>query len=133
MSARKVVMKIVSISFSVLVMILLVFALYRAGQTAYNFGYRVFTEKAVSLPDEGKDKVVTVSSGMGAKELGELLEKKGLIRDANLFVLQLKLSAYANQIKAGTYTLSTSMTAQEMIQIMSAETEDTETEEQDGL
>lgn len=129
MSARKVVMKIVSISFSILVMILLVFALYRGGQMAYNFGYRVFTEKAVSLPEEGKDKVVSVTSGMGAKELGELLEKKGLIRDANLFVLQLKLSAYANKIKEGTYTLSTSMTAQEMIQVMSAEAEDTETEE----
>ena len=96
---------------------------------ANKFGYRVFTEKAVNLPDEGKDKVVTVSSGMGAKELGELLKKKGLIRDANLFVLQLKLSAYAKKIKEGTYTLSTSMTAQEMMQIMSAEADDTETEE----
>ncbi|MCI8635276.1 MAG: endolytic transglycosylase MltG [Eubacterium sp.] len=129
MSARKVVMKIVSISFSILILILLVFVLYRGGQMAYKFGYRVFTEKAVNLPDEGKDKVVTVSSGMGAKELGELLKKKGLIRDANLFVLQLKLSAYAKKIKEGTYTLSTSMTAQEMMQIMSAEADDTETEE----
>lgn len=130
MSARKVVMKIVSISFSVLVLILLVFALYRVGQEAYGFGYRVFTEKAVSATDEGKDKVVSVKSKMGAKELGELLKKKGLIRDANLFVLQLKLSAYANKIKEGTYTLSTSMTAQEMILIMSAEEKDTETEQE---
>ncbi len=129
MSVRKVVMKIVNISFSVLVIILLVFVLYRSGQTAYRFGYRVFTEKAVSLPDEGKDKVVSVTSGMGAKELGELLKKKGLIRDANLFVLQLRLSAYADKIKEGTYTLSTSMTAQEMIQVMSQEAESTETEE----
>ena len=126
MSARKVVMKIVSISFSVLVLILLVFALYRVGQEAYGFGYRVFTEKAVSAPDEGKDKVVSVKSKMGAKELGELLKKKGLA----LFVLQLKLSAYANKIKEGTYTLSTSMTAQEMILIMSAEEKDTETEQE---
>lgn len=128
MSARKVVLKIISISCSVMVFILLVFALYRCGQRAYDFGYRVFTEKAVSLPDEGKDKVVSVKEGMGAKELGELLEKKGLIRDAGLFVLQLKLSAYADQLKAGTYTLSTSMTAQEMIQVMSAEEKETETE-----
>lgn len=129
MSARKLVMKIVNISFSVLVLILLVFILYKSGQRAYDFGYRVFTEKAVSAPDAGKDKAVTVKSGMGAKELGELLEKKGLIRDANLFVLQLKLSAYAKKIKAGTYTLSTSMTAQEMIQEMSAQVQETETEE----
>ncbi len=121
MNARKVVMKIISISFSVLVIALLVMALYRGGQMAYGFGYRVFTEKAVSLPEEGEDKVVQVSAGMEAKELGELLEKKGLIRDANLFVLQMTLSAYSKKVREGTYTLSTSMTAQEMLQVMSAE------------
>ncbi len=129
MSARKIIMKIVSISFSVLVLIVLVFALYRMGQAAYDFGYRVFTEQAVSAPDEGKDKSVSVRSEMSAMELGELLKKKGLIRDARLFVLQLKLSAYADKIKEGTYILSTSMTAQEMMQAMSAEAEHTETEE----
>ena len=93
----------------------------------------MFTEPAVDLPEEGQDKVVSVSSGTKDKELGELLEKKGLIRDAGLFVLQLKLSAYAGKIKEGTYTLSTSMTAYEMMQIMSAEeAESTELQEQDG-
>ena len=58
---------------------------------------------------------------MGAKELGDLLEKKGLIRDAELFFVQLKLSSYSGKMKEGTYTLSTSMTAYEMMQIMSGE------------
>ena len=133
MSARKVVMKIVSISFSILVLILLAAALYQGGKASYGFGYRVFTEPAVDLPEEGQDKVVSVSSGTKDKELGDLLEIIGLIRDAGLFVLQLKLSAYAGKIKEGTYTLSTSMTAYEMMQIMSAEeSESTELQEQDG-
>lgn len=130
MNVNKIVMKIVSISFSVLILVLLVVGLYQGGKAAYGFGYRVFTESAIDLPEEGEDKVVQVTSGMGDKELGDLLEKKGLIRDSNLFVLQLKLSAYAKEIKAGTYTLSTSMTASEMLQVMSAENEEsTETEE----
>lgn len=130
MSASKVVMKIVNISFSVLIMILLVAGLYQGGKIAYDFGYRVFTESAVDLPEEGKDKVVQVTSGMSATELGDLLEKKGLVRSSTLFVVQLKLSAYSGEIKEGVYTLSTSMTAREMMQIMSAdEVEDTETEE----
>ncbi len=133
MSANKVVMKIVSISFSILVLVLLVVVLYRGGRIAYSFGYRVFTETAIDQPERGKDKVVQVSSDMGARELGELLEKKGLIRSASLFVVQLKLSDYSNKIKAGTYTLSTSMTAKEMMQVMSADNEeDTETEEPYG-
>lgn len=130
MSANKVVMKIVSISFSILVVILVIFGLYKAGQMAYDFGYRVFTEEAIDPPGEGEDKVVQITSGMGAGEIGDLLEKKGLIRDSNLFFLQFKLSVYSDKIKTGTYTLSTSMTAEEMMRVMAAEeVEDTETEE----
>ncbi|MCI9417215.1 MAG: aminodeoxychorismate lyase [Eubacterium sp.] len=130
MSANKIVLKIVSISFSILILSLLAVGLYQGGKAAYGFGYRVFTEPAVDLPEEGEDKVIQVTAQMSDKELGDLLEKKGLIRDANLFVVQLKLSSYAKKIKEGNYTLSTSMTAYEMMQIMSAEeAESTETEE----
>ncbi len=130
MSANKIVLKIVSISFSILILSLLAVGLYQGGKAAYGFGYRVFTEPAVDLPEEGEDKVIQVTAQMSDKELGDLLEKKGLIRDANLFVVQLKLSSYAKKIKEGNYTLSTSMTAYEMMQIMSAEeVESTETEE----
>ena len=36
----------------------------------------------------------SVEKGISAEELGQLLEDKGLVRDHNLFYLQLKLSAY---------------------------------------
>ena len=130
MSASKVVMKIVSFCFSILIVILLVMGFYRGGKWAFEFGHRVFTETAVDLPGDGQEKVVEITPGMGAMELGDLLEKKGLIRDSKLFFLQLKLSSFSNKMKEGTYTLSTSMTAYEMMQVMSAsEIEDTETEE----
>lgn len=130
MSASKVVMKIVSFCFSILIVILLVMGFYRGGKWAFEFGHRVFTETAVDLPEDGQEKVVEITPGMGAMELGDLLEKKGLIRDSKLFFLQLKLSSFSNKMKEGTYTLSTSMTAYEMMQVMSAsELEDTETEE----
>lgn len=130
LSAGKVMMKMVSVSFSILIMLLVVYALFQCGKGAYDFGYRVFTETPVAATDEGEDKVVQITADMGAKEIGELLEKKGLIRNSELFYIQLKLSAYAKKIKEGTYTLSTSMTAREMMQIISADAvEDTETEE----
>lgn len=130
MDSSKIVMKITGIGFSILILGLLAFGLYRVGVVSYNFGYRVFTEPAVDLPEEGKDKVIEVKPGMGDRELGKLLEEKGLIRSANLFVLQMKLSAYAKTVKEGIYTLSTSMTVHEMLQAMSAEEEEsTETEQ----
>lgn len=130
MSASKVVKKIVSISVSILIMILIVAGLYQGGRMAYDFGYRVFTEPAISTPEESVDKVVQISSKMEAKELGDLLEQEGLIRNAGLFSIQLKLSSYSAKIKDGTYTLSTSMTAHEMMRVMSAEEiDDTESED----
>lgn len=126
----KIVIKIVDISFSMLIMLILVVVLYKAGEKSYDFGYRVFMETAVAAVEDGEDKLVQVTGNMGAKEIGDLLEEKGLIRDSNLFVVQLKLSAYSKKIKEGTYTLSTAMTPKEMMQVMSAEVvEDTETEE----
>ena len=128
--SSRIVMKIVDISFSMLVMLILIVVLYKVGEKSYDFGYRVFRETAVATEAEGEDKLVQVTGDMGAKEIGDLLEEKGLIRDSNLFVVQLKLSAYANKIKEGTYTLSTAMTSKEMMQVMSAEVvEDTEMEE----
>lgn len=120
-------MKMVRGVFSLLILVLVVVGLVRAGQWAYDFGYRVYTESPVdSVP--GTDKTVKVTSDMSAKEIGNILEEKGLIRDANLFVAQLKLSSYSGEIKSGTYTLNTSMTARDMMQIMSASDDTDETE-----
>ncbi len=130
MSARKIVMKVVSVSFSVLVIVLLVYAFAQAGNYAYHFGYRVFTETAVAdTEDEGEDVIVSVEEGMSAGDVGALLKEKGLIRDQYLFFLQLKLSAYSKKIKPGIYTLNTAMQAEEMMQVMSGAEEETETEE----
>lgn len=122
MSARKIVMRIVSISFSVLVVVLVIFVLFKTGKYAYDFGYRVYTEKPMSA-EPGQDVVVQVDEGMSGSALGKLLEEKKLIRDDKLFAVQLKISAYANDIKPGIYTLNTSMTSKEMMQIMSMDTD----------
>ena len=75
--------------------------------------------------------MVWITADKGAKEIGDLLESKELIKESNLFVVQLMLSAYKDDMKPGTYTLSTSMTAKEMMQVISAEEEEeTETEDE---
>lgn len=125
MSARKVVMRVVSISFSILVIVLVIFALTRMGEYAYQFGYRVFTEEPMST-EEGSDVIVRIESDMDEVDIGNLLEEKGLVRDGILFLAQLKLSSYSNKLKPGVYTLNTSMTAKEMMQVMSPAEKETE-------
>ena len=127
MSARKVVMRVVSISFSILVIVLVIFALAKLGEYAYQFGYRVFTEEPSST-EEGSDVIVRIENDMDEVDIGNLLEEKGLVRDGTLFLAQLKLSSYSNKLKPGVYTLNTSMTAKEMMQVMSPAEKETETE-----
>ena len=131
MDAGRILMKFFSVCLSVIVFVVFAFLLYRMGEYSFDFGYRVFTEKAMTTEENAKDKVVRITSDMGAEKIGDLLESKELIRDSNLFVVQLMLSAYKDDMKPGTYTLSTSMTAKEMMQVISAEEEEeTETEDE---
>ncbi len=125
MQFNKALFKFIKVAFTIMVILLIVYAAVRISKTAYDFGYRVFTETAIDKAP-GKDVTIQVTDGMSAKELGEELETKGLVRDANLFQIQLKLSAYSKKIKAGVYTLNTSMTPKEMMVVMAATEENTE-------
>lgn len=127
MKLNKLIFKFVSISFSVLVALLVVVGLVELGGYCYNFGYRVFTEAPVSKAP-GKDVVVQVTSDMSEIDIGRMLEKEGLIDSGNLFFAQLKLSAYSGKLLPGIYTLNTSMTGKEMIAVMASEKEEESTE-----
>lgn len=130
MKLNKIILKFVRISFSILVVLLIVFGLTKIGITGYEFGYRVFTEEPVSAAP-GKDVTVQVTSDMSDKEICDMLEEKGLIRDASLFYVQLRLSSYAGKLQPGVYVLNTSMESKEMMVALSAvkeeDTEETET------
>lgn len=128
MSASKVVLQILHICVSVLIFLLLLFGLLRLGTGAYDLGYRVFTEKPLEQ-EPGTDVMVKVTKGMSAFSLGTMLEEKGLVRDGELFALQMMLSDYAKKVKPGVYTLNTGQTAKEMLKVMAAK--ETEKEEAD--
>ncbi len=125
MQFNKALFKFIKVAFTIMVILLIVYAGVRISKTAYDFGYRVFTETAIDKAP-GKDVDIQVTDGMSAKKLGEELEAKGLVRDASLFQIQLKLSAYSKKIKTGVYTLNTSMTPKEMIVVMAGEADSTE-------
>lgn len=88
MKLNKLVLKFVSISFSILVMLLVVIGLIKLGSFCYDFGYRVFTEGPVE-EEPGTDVSVDVTDDLSEYQIGKLLKKEGLIRDANLFYVQL--------------------------------------------
>lgn len=115
----------------VIATIVVVFLVYKGAVTCYDYGYRIFTEPAVSA-GEGRTVTVTVPKGASAVAIGELFAQKGLTRDAKLFALQYLCSEYREDVKPGTYELSTAMTAEEMMEVMATPAKE-ETKGQDGV
>ncbi len=107
-----------------------VLVIFRTGQKAYDFGFRIFTEEAMS-PAPGRDVAVTIVPGDSTMDVGKMLEEKGLIRDYKLFYVQKKCSVYDADIKPGFYTLNTSMTAEDMFGIIAGK-KDTEGGSEEG-
>ena len=132
MDLNKFLFRFISVAFKIMIALLVIVATVKLGGIGYDFGYRVFTESAIDK-EPGKDVLVQVREDTSARELGKTLEEKGLVRDGNLFFLQLKLSAYSKRILPGVYTLNTSMTAKDMMVVMSTkESESTESTETAG-
>lgn len=131
MDINKALFSFIKIAFSVMVILLVVYATIHLSKTGYDYGYRLFTETAVDEAP-GKDVLVQVKPDMSNKQVAQMLEDKGLVRDSKLFYLQLKLSAYSHSIAPGVYTLNTSMTPKELMIAMSPEESTESTESTEG-
>ena len=120
MKSKTTALHLMGFILNILMMVLVVFVVIQLASVAYNLGYRVFTEPAM---DEslGRDVMVEVDQNMSDWDLGIELEEKGLVENHLLFTIQLKLSSYKKDIKPGLYTLNTSMTAKELMQVMAKE------------
>lgn len=133
MSIKEAIGSTLELIIKAVVLVFAVTYIIRAATASYEYGYRVFTEEPVSQ-GEGRTISVSVEEPVSARDIGEMLEERGLIRDANLFVIQELLSENHGKIQPGIYDLSTAMTAEEMLDVMAAdapeEGEDADTEEE---
>ena len=120
MSVKSIIGSTVELIIKVVALIFIASYIFKAATAAYDYGYRIFTEAPVSL-GEGRVISVIVEEPVSVKDVGQMLEERGLIRDANLFVIQELLSEDHGKLQPGVYDLSTSMTAQEMMAVMAAD------------
>ncbi len=130
MKAKKIITMVATTLLKIAIAFVIVIGVYKAAIIAYDFGYRIFAEEAISnAPGIGMS--VAIVEGKTPKEIGEILEEKGLIRDAKLFYFQEMFSEYHKKLKPGIYELSTAMTPYEMMQVMSAESSEEDESETD--
>lgn len=117
MNVKSLIAMVVETIIKVVVLAFALMFIFRGITKAYEFGYKVFADEPVSIGN-GKTITVAVAEGASTEDVANMLEEKGLINDAKLFMVQELLSAYHDKIQPGMYDLSTSMTAGEMLQIM---------------
>lgn len=128
MSIKQMAGAAIELIFKIVIFVFIVMFIFRTSVTAYNYGFRVFAEEPMSL-GEGRTISVYIENVDSVKEIGKMLQERGLIRDANLFVIQEFLSENHGKLQPGIYDLNTTMTSQEMIAVMAAQPETEEEEE----
>lgn len=137
MKAKQIIGATVELVIKIVVFAAIIMFVLNTSVKAYDYGYRVFAEEPVSV-GEGRTISVIVDKADSVKDIGQMLQEKGLIRDASLFTVQELLSEQHGKIKPGIYDLNTSMTGQEMLAVMATEgdtenAEDTENIPETGL
>lgn len=120
MNAKNLIAAVCGTILKVAATVWIIMMIYRGAIMAYDYGYRVFEEPAVSA-GEGRVVSVTITENMSPKEMGQLFLNKGLIRDDRLFVLQYYFSEFRKDLKTGNFELSTAMTVEEMMETMTKE------------
>ncbi len=115
--AGKISLFIAGTAFRAALTVLVVVLLIWLGRTAYDFGYQVFNEHAMN-PGEGKEVTVVIPEGSTVYEIGKILESKGLIESAYVFVAQERISIYHGKLLPGSFKLYTSYTPTRIMGIL---------------
>lgn len=130
MKTKNLMFVVFGMILKLVVAVAVVFVIYRGAAVCYDYGYRIFTEPAMTTEETSRTIQVTVTEDMSVLDIGELMQNKGLSRDGKLFALQYLLSEYRKDVKPGTYEVNTAMTSEQIMAAMvpSAEEADGKTE-----
>ncbi len=127
MNVKKIVGAFLGTAFRLIVTVAVLYMIYELAIGAYNFGYRVFADIPLAF-SPGTDIQVTITESMDDKEIAQNFQEVGLVEDWKLFWVQIQFSEYKETIQPGAYTLNNSMKAEEMLQIIGMNPEETEEE-----
>ncbi len=109
-SVGAVVRTVINISINILVLAVMLMLIYTYAGKGFEFGKAIFTEKGMTSEENARPVVITIPKNSSTGDIARIVEEAGLVEDKNVFMIQLALSEYKDDIKAGTYTLSTSDT-----------------------
>jgi len=112
---NKVTGTIISVSGKLIFYAVIILLLFEGISKGYQFGHEIFYPTAMEEAP-GTPRVVTIKTGGTAAESAHTLAQLGLIDNELAFRVQMKFYEY--EIYPGTYTLNTSMTAKDILQML---------------
>ncbi len=125
MNTNKAVLQVLRIFLKVITYVLIILGIFCLGKVAYTYSHAVLHPEAMEEAP-GRSVSLEIKQDATQKQLAEFLEKNGLIESAGVFRLQMKVLDFDDTVKAGKYRLNTSMTPEEMLEILSGSEEDSE-------
>lgn len=117
---------IIGISGRLIVCALVVLLLYEGVTRGYEFGHEIFYATSME-PAPGRDRNVTIEEDTSVTDAAKLLKSYGLIPNEYSFIIQAIFFDY--EVNPGTYTLNTSMTSKEILQLMNENADEEEKKE----
>lgn len=126
MKTKNLMLAVFGAILKLVVAVAVVFVIYRGAAICYDYGYRIFTEPAMTTEETSRTIQVTVTEDMSVMDIGELMQNKGLSRDGKLFALQYLLSEYREDVRPGTYEVNTAMTSEQIMAAMVPTAEEAE-------
>lgn len=131
MQTRRILRAILMFLIKLLLAVVVVVVIYHLGVYAYHFGHSIYDNKSVAEAP-GWDVAIVLPEGCTVRETADILEARGLIRDADVFCIQERLSKYHGGVLAGSYVLNTSMNAQEILAVLTGHAQDVTEKEEDN-
>lgn len=117
---NKISLAVIRISTKAIITVLLIALLVAGSKKGYEFGYSIFHAPAMDA-EPGRDRFIILSGKESIYEVGEMLMYAGLIRDAKAFAIQ--AYCYEYEVKKGEYTLNSSLSSKELINLLKEGTE----------
>ena len=120
---NKVTGAIIGISFRLIIYAIAILLIYEGSVKGYEFGHEIFYASSMEEAP-GRDMEINVEAGISVSSVGKELEKDGLINNRYSFIIQAMVYEY--EIQPGVYTLNTSMTSREILDVLSTASESEE-------
>lgn len=114
---------IIGISFRLILYAIAILLIYEGVTKGYEFGHEIFYASAMEAAP-GRDREIQVEAGASVSAVGKTLEEEGLINNQYSFIIQAMVYDY--EIQPGSYTLNTSLTSREILDILSTDVQEGE-------